>query len=171
MRMRCILQCMATQKALFAAGCFWGVQFYFDQVPGVISTITGYTGGHTKNPTYDEVCTHLTGHAEALLIEFDPDRLAYETLVRQFFYMHDPTQIDRQGPDIGDSYRSALFYFDDSQRRIASKVLQQVQVSLKKPVATQVEPAGIFYKAEAYHQKFTERTGMGMCHKPYKDMR
>jgi len=155
------------ERALFAAGCFWGVQFYFDQVPGVVKTVVGYTGGHTKNPTYDEVCTHLTGHAEATLIEFDPEKVSYETLVKQFFRMHDPTQLNRQGPDVGDQYRSAIFYFNDQQKHIAEKVRDVTQAARKKPIVTQITPASEFYKAEAYHQKFTERTGWGACHVPY----
>src|SRR5882672_7888236 len=107
---------MRTEKALFAAGCFWGVQFYFDQVPGVVKTTVGYTGGHTPEPTYDQVCTHTTGHAEATLVEYDPAKVDYITLLKQFFHMHDPTQVDRQGPDVGDQYRSAIFYFNDSQK-------------------------------------------------------
>ncbi|HUS26803.1 MAG TPA: peptide-methionine (S)-S-oxide reductase MsrA [Nevskiaceae bacterium] len=155
------------QKALFAAGCFWGVQYYFDQVPGVLTTTAGYTGGHTKNPTYEKVCTHTTGHAEAVLIEFDPANTSYEVLVKQFFHMHDPTQLNRQGPDIGDSYRSAIFYFGDDQKKIAESVRKAVQPTLEKPIVTQIIAAGPFYEAEAYHQKFTERTGRGMCHIPY----
>ena len=103
------------QQAIFAAGCFWGVQYYFDQVPGVTKTTVGYTGGHTENPTYEEVCTHTTGHAEAVLLEFDPEQVSYETLCMQFFRMHDPTQLNRQGPDVGDSYRTAIFYFNEEQ--------------------------------------------------------
>ena len=104
---------MKSNRAIFAAGCFWGVQYYFDQVPGVVWTTAGYTGGHTPNPTYDDVASRMTGHAEATLIEFDPDRVSYETLLKQFFRMHDPTTTDRQGPDVGDEYRSAIFFFDE----------------------------------------------------------
>lgn len=160
-----------TNKIIFAAGCFWGVQFYFDQVPGVVKTTTGYTGGHTKNPSYDDVCTHTTGHAEAVLIEFDPDKVTLEVLLKQFFRMHDPTQLNRQGPDVGDDYRSAIFYFDQEQRKEAIEVRNQVQAAINKPIVTQIEPAGPFYEAEAYHQKFTERTGIGMCHIPYAPVR
>jgi len=157
-----------TKKALFAAGCFWGVQYYFDQVPGVSKTTAGYTGGHTKNPTYDAVCTHTTGHAEAVLVEFEPGKVSYQLLVKHFFRMHDPTQLNRQGPDIGDEYRSAIFYFDDLQRTIAEKLRNELQAKAKQPFVTQIAPASTFYKAEAYHQKFAERTGIGLCHVPYK---
>ncbi len=157
-------------KAIFAAGCFWGVQFYFDQVPGVTESITGYTGGHTENPTYDTVCSHGTGHAEAVELEFDPEQVSYEVLVKQFFRMHDPTQLNRQGPDVGDQYRSAIFYIDDEQKQIAEAVRDELQTGLDKPIATQITPAATFYPAEEYHQKFTERTGRGMCHIPYQDV-
>jgi len=155
------------QKALFAAGCFWGVQFYFDQVPGVVQTTVGYTGGHTLNPTYEDVCSHRTGHAEATLIEYDPQTVTYETLVRQFFRMHDPTQLNRQGPDIGDQYRSALFYFDEQQKKTAEKVRNELAKAFHKPIVTDITPAQLFYVAEPYHQKYTERTGRGMCHVAY----
>jgi methionine-S-sulfoxide reductase len=158
---------MNTEKAIFAAGCFWGVQYYFDQIPGVTKTTVGYTGGHTENPTYDDVCTHQTGHAEAVLVEFDPAQVSYDMLVKQFFRMHDPTQLNRQGPDVGDTYRSAIFYFDQDQRKDAIQVRNQRQKEIDRPIVTQIEPADRFYEAEAYHQKFTERTGMGMCHIPY----
>lgn len=154
-------------KALFAAGCFWGVQYYFDQVPGVIKTTVGYSGGHTENPTYEQVCTQTTGHAEALLIEFDPQTVGYEALCRQFFRMHDPTELNRQGPDVGDSYRSAIFYFDDEQRQIAENIGQVSRMNYSNPIVTQIVPAGPFYEAEAYHQKYAERTGRGMCHVDY----
>lgn len=162
---------MSTQKALFAAGCFWGVQFYFDQVPGVVKTTVGYTGGHTDNPSYDEVCSHTTGHAEAVLIEFDPNKVAYETLLKHFFRMHDPTQLNRQGPDIGDNYRSEVFYFDEEQERQAQTVLAQMHANLGKKVVTKVTAASPFYEAEPYHQKFSERTGIGMCHIPYEPIK
>jgi len=155
------------QKALFAAGCFWGVQFYFDQVPGVTQTTVGYTGGHLPDPTYEAVCSHKTGHAEATQIEFDPTQVSYETLVRQFFRMHDPTQLNRQGPDIGDQYRSAIFFFDENQKQTAEHIRDELAQSYGKPIVTQIAPAQTFYKAEAYHQKYTERTGIGMCHVPY----
>jgi peptide-methionine (S)-S-oxide reductase len=156
------------EKAMFAAGCFWGVQFYFDQVPGITQTTVGYSGGHTENPTYEEVCTHTTGHAEVLLLGFDPEVVSYESLVKQFFRMHDPTQLNRQGPDVGDSYRSAIFYFDETQKATAEQIRNQAQPNFDKPIVTQIVTAGPFYPAEDYHQKFTEKTGRGMCHIPYK---
>lgn len=162
---------MKTTRALFAAGCFWGVQYYFDQVPGVAKTTVGYTGGNTANPTYEEVCTHTTGHAEAALVEFDPERVSYETLVKHFFRMHDPTQLNRQGPDVGDSYRTAIFYFDDEQQGIAEKIRDETQQHTDKPIVTEITKAGAFYEAEGYHQKYTERTGIGMCHIPYEPIK
>jgi methionine-S-sulfoxide reductase len=158
---------MKTQKVILAAGCFWAVQAYFDQVPGVVKTTVGYTGGHLPNPTYEQVCTHTTGHAEATEVEFDPTKVSYETLVKQFFRMHDPTQINRQGPDIGDSYRSAIFYFDDQQKQTAEHVRDKTQSKLDKTIATEITAASEFYKAEDYHQKFFEKTGQGGCHVPY----
>lgn len=158
------------QQAIFAAGCFWGVQYYFDQVPGVIKTTVGYTGGKTKNPTYEQVCYDNTGHAEAVLVEFDPKAVRYETLVRQFFRMHDPTQLNRQGPDVGDQYRSALFTMDDTQAAIAENVRDEAQEKHDAPIVTTIERAGEFYEAEEYHQKFAERTGRGMCHVAFKPL-
>lgn len=155
-------------KAIFAAGCFWGVQYYFDQVPGVTQTVVGYTGGHIENPTYEEVCTHTTGHAEAVEIEFDSKIVNYETLVRQFFRMHDPTQLNRQGPDVGDNYRSAIFYMNDDQKQIAERIKQELAPKYNKSIVTEIAPAGPFYSAEDYHQKYAEKTGQGMCHIPYK---
>ena len=159
------------RQALFAAGCFWGVQYYFDQVPGVVNTLTGYTGGHTENPTYEEVCTHTTGHAEAVLLDFDPEQVSYGTLCRQFFRMHDPTQLNRQGPDIGDSYRSAIFCFDDEQLAAAEEIKNDSQPSFKDPIVTRIQKAGPFYKAEEYHQKYAERTGRGICHITYEPVK
>lgn len=155
------------EQIIFAAGCFWGVQFYFDQVPGVTGTTVGYTGGTTEDPTYEEVCTHTTGHAEATLIEFDTSVVSVETLIRQFFRMHDPTQLNRQGPDVGDSYRSAIFYVTDAQKEIAEKVVAELQPNFTEPIVTEITQAGPFYRAEEYHQKFTEKTGRGACHVAY----
>lgn len=159
------------QNALFAAGCFWGVQYYFDEVPGVTKTTAGYTGGHTQNPTYEEVVTHTTGHAEAVLIEFNPSQINYELLVRHFFRMHNPTTLNRDGPNIGDSYRSEIFYFDDQQKLTAQKVLIQSRPQFKDPIVTKITAATAFYPAELYHQKFTQRTGIGMCHIPYSPIK
>ena len=156
-----------TNKAMFAAGCFWGVQFYFDQVPGVVKTIVGYSGGHTNNPTYEQVCTGTTGHAESVLIELDPSVVSYEALCKQFFRMHNPTELNRQGPDIGDSYRSAIFYFDDDQKATAENIAKLSQINYTNPIVTQITLAGPFYEAEDYHQKYAERTGFGMCHIDY----
>jgi methionine-S-sulfoxide reductase len=159
---------MEMQQAIFAAGCFWGVQYYFDEVPGVTRTIVGYTGGHTANPTYDEVVTHTTGHAEAVLVGYEPTEVSYETLVRHFFRLHDPTQLNRQGPDVGDNYRSAIFYVDDAQRQTAEKVRDELQRNYSQPIVTQIVPAGTFYEAEGFHQGFARRTGIGVCHIDYE---
>lgn len=162
---------MATQKALLAAGCFWGVQAYFDQVPGVVATTVGYSGGTLPNPTYEQVCSHTTGHAETTEVEFDPDKISFKDILRHFFRMHDPTQIDGQGPDIGESYRSAIFYMDDEQREVAEEAVQAAQSNFKKPIVTEITKAGPFYKAEEYHQKFFEKTGRGGCHIPYAPLK
>jgi methionine-S-sulfoxide reductase len=159
------------QTATFAAGCFWGVQFYFDQVPGVTSSRVGYVGGHTEDPTYEDVCSHSTGHAEAVELEFDPDVVSYEVLTKHFFRLHDPTQLNRQGPDVGDQYRSAIFYHSDEQKQIAETIKQELQPSHDQPIVTQITAATIFYEAEEYHQKFAERTGRGMCHVQYEPIR
>ena len=158
------------ETAIFAAGCFWGVQFYFDQVPGVKETLVGYTGGHTENPTYEDVCSHTTGHAEAVKITFDTSEVTYETLLKQFFKMHDPTQLNRQGPDVGDSYRTAIFYTSDKQKELAEKVKEESSDKFDIPVVTEITKASEFWPAEDYHQKFAERTGRGMCHIPYSEV-
>lgn len=158
---------MNTQVAVFAAGCFWGVQYYFDHVPGVVRTTVGYTGGHTPDPTYDQVSTRRTGHAEAVRVEFDPATVTYSTLIRQFFRMHDPTTLNRQGPDVGDQYRSAIFYGSQEQYKEAVQIRNELQKRRGVPIVTQIERLTTFYVAESYHQKFTEKTGLGMCHIPY----
>lgn len=158
------------QQAIFAAGCFWGAQYYFDQIPGVVRTTVGYTGGYTDNPTYEVVCSHTTGHAEAVLLEFDPQTISYDMLCQQFFRMHNPTQFNYQGPDYGDSYRTAIFYLNDNQKVIAEAALDAAQPNWEKPIVTEISKAGQFYSAEDYHQKFTEKTGRGMCHVPYQEL-
>ncbi|MDQ5971867.1 MAG: peptide-methionine (S)-S-oxide reductase [Patescibacteria group bacterium] len=158
------------EQAIFAAGCFWGVQYYFDQIPGVTKTTAGYTGGHTQDPTYEQVCTHTTGHAEAVQVTFDSAKVSYQTLLQHFFRMHDPTQLNRQGPDVGDSYRSAIFYLDKTQEKAAQAAKLDAQNNWTEPIVTQIVPAGPFYPAEDYHQKFAERTGRGMCHIPYQPL-
>jgi methionine-S-sulfoxide reductase len=155
------------EQAIFAAGCFWGVQYYFDQIPGVVETVAGYSGGTTEDPTYEEVCAHGTGHAEAVLVRFDAGKLSYEILLKHFFRLHDPTQLNRQGPDVGDQYRSAIFYVGDDQKATAERVRDEQQAKHDDKVVTEITAAGPFYEAEDYHQKFTERTGRGMCHVPY----
>lgn len=156
-------------EAIFAAGCFWGVQYYFDRVPGVSATAVGYIGGHVKNPTYEQVCAGSTGHAEAVKISFDPSLVSYEALLKHFFRIHDPTQLNRQGPDIGENYRSAVFYKDNAQKKTAQRIINQLEKTgqFRRPIVTALEPAVTFWEAEAYHQKFTERTGRGMCHVAY----
>ena len=151
------------QLAAFAAGCFWGVEDAFRHVPGVVSTAVGYAGGHTAHPDYEQVCTHTTGHAETVLVEFDPAKISYAKLVQVFFKIHDPTQVNRQGPDYGDSYRSVIFYFSPEQQQIAAASKEAVAKSLNDKVATQIVPIGPFWKAEQYHQQYSERTGDHSC--------
>lgn len=160
---------MKRDTAIFAAGCFWGVQNYFDQVPGVLETEAGYTGGRVDHPTYEQVCSHATGHAEAVKIVFNPAKVSYGTLLKQFFRMHDPTQLNRQGPDIGDNYRSAIFYLNEGQKTAARKMITRLDKSgeYENPIVTTLEPAGRFWAAEKYHQKYTQRTGLGACHISY----
>lgn len=155
-----------TEMALLAAGCFWGVQAYFDDVAGVVSTEVGYSGGHAENPTYEQVTSHTTGHAETTKIEFDPEVVSYHDILENFFRMHDPTTPNQDGPNIGENYRSAIFYMDDGQRRTAEAVIDELkaQKKFKAPIITEVAQAGPFYPAEEYHQKFFRKTGYGACH-------
>ncbi len=151
-----------TQRAIFAGGCFWGVEHFFAAETGVVSTTVGYTGGHKENPTYKEVCYTDTGHAEAIEVVFDPSKTSYERLARLFFETHDPTQMNRQGPDIGPQYRSAVFYIDDEQKAVAEKLIAELKAKGFK-VATKIEKAGRFWDAEEYHQDYYAKTG----HEPY----
>lgn len=155
-----------TEVATFAAGCFWGVESFFRGVDGVISTSVGYTGGHTKNPTYKEVCTDKTGHAEAVEIKFDTSLISYEQLLDYFWRLHDPTTADRQGPDVGSQYRSAIFYHSDEQRIAAEKSKEAFDKSgvFRRKAVTQIVPAKIFYPAEEYHQNYFEKNNMPACH-------
>lgn len=154
------------KKATFAAGCFWGVEDIFMNTKGVIKTTVGYTGGNVPNPTYEAVCTDKTGHAEAVELEFDPSVVSYNQLLDIFWSLHDPTQLNRQGPDFGSQYRSAIFYHDDEQKAEAEASLDDLQKSGKfsKPVVTEVIKAGVFYPAEEYHQKYFQKHGGGSCH-------
>jgi len=151
-------------SAVFAGGCFWGVEYYLQKAPGVISVTSGYTGGHVKNPSYKEVCTGTTGHAEAVKIIYDPEKNNYETLLKLFLEIHDPTQVDRQGPDIGEQYRSEIFYLNDDQKRIAEKYIFILKSKGLK-VATALTKASEFYPAEGYHQDYYFNNGkVPYCH-------
>ncbi len=151
--------------ATFAAGCFWGVEDMFRKVKGVTDAVSGYTGGATKDPTYGEVCSDRTGHAEAVRVTFDPAVVSYEELVRFFFTIHDPTQVDRQGPDVGTQYRSVIFFHDQTQKETALKVMAEVGASgrFEKPFATTLVPASEFTRAEEYHQRYYEKSGKKAC--------
>lgn len=156
-----------TCKALFGAGCFWGVQYYFDQVPGVVKTTVGYSGGRTVNPDYYSIHDNETGHVEVTLVEYDPAIVSYDNLVRHFFRMHNPTLFNSDGINVGSTYRSALFYFDQQQLDVANRVKAEFQKMYAEPIVTEIAAAGPFYEAEPFHQKFTERTGRGTCHVAY----
>jgi peptide-methionine (S)-S-oxide reductase len=153
-------------QATFAAGCFWGVEEAFREIPGVISTTVGYTGGTLKNPTYQDVCSGRTGHAEALEVEFDPARVSYLELLAVFWKSHDPTTMNRQGPDVGTQYRSAIFFHDAEQEKEAreSKAILEKEKIFKRPIVTEIVPASEFYRAEDYHQRYFERRGIRSCH-------
>ena len=154
----------ATETAVFAGGCFWGMEHHFSRAKGVLSTRVGYTGGHTENPTYKEVCRGDTGHVEAIEVTYDPAETSYEELVRLFFEIHDPTQVDRQGPDVGEQYRSVVFYASDEQKAIARSLVETLE-SKGYRVATALEPLGVFWEAEAYHQDYYEKKGsQPYCH-------
>ena len=150
---------MKIQKVMFGAGCFWGVQTAFDKIKGVVRTQVGYSGGQFKNPSYEDVCDSNTGHAEVVLIEFDPSVIKYEKLLEIFWKIHDPTQFNRQGPDFGTQYRSVIFYFSEEQKILAEKSKKHVQKNFEKKIATLIESAKEFYKAEEYHQKYNEKNG------------
>ena len=151
-------------RASFAAGCFWGVEDFFRAVDGVVDVMVGYEGGETLAPTYEQVCSGHTGHAETVLVTYDPRRVEYATLLEAFFRHHDPTTPNRQGPDIGTQYRSVVFAHDDEQLRQATEALDAYQARFRRPIVTEVVRAATFWPAEAYHQGFTARTGRGSCH-------
>lgn len=157
---------MAMEKAVFGAGCFWGVEARFAEMPGVLDTMVGYEGGDLEHPTYKEVCTDRTGHAEVVEVTFDPSRISYDELLDAFFAMHDPTQVNRQGPDWGSQYRSVIFARTQEQEQQAKAKIAELNATgaYRRPIATRVEPACIFWKAEEYHQRYLEKRGMVSCH-------
>ncbi len=157
---------MSTQVATFGAGCFWGVQQSFNKIPGVTKTLVGYAGGHVDNPTYEIVCGHKSGHAEVCQVEFNSELLSYETLLEAFWKMHDPTQVNRQGPDVGNQYRSVIYTYTEEQEAIAiaSKKAEDANGNHDGPIATTIEPAPTFWPAEEYHQHYFDKRGGGACH-------
>jgi peptide-methionine (S)-S-oxide reductase len=156
---------MSHQTATFGAGCFWGVEVTFRNVEGVLNAEVGYMGGEVDNPTYEQVCTDRTGHAEIVHVTFDPDKVSFEELLEVFWENHDPTQLNRQGPDVGRQYRSAVFYHDEAQRRAAEASRNALDASgrFNRPIVTTLEPASTFWKAEEYHQRYLEKRGLASC--------
>jgi peptide-methionine (S)-S-oxide reductase len=152
-------------KALFGAGCFWGVEAAFRQVEGVLATAVGYSGGRLENPTYENVCSGRTGHAEVVEVEYDPSKVTYEQLLDVFWESHDPTTLNRQGPDVGEQYRSAIFFFDSEQEAAARASKERLEKSgrYKRPVVTEITPASKFFRAEEYHQRYLEKHGLAHC--------
>jgi peptide-methionine (S)-S-oxide reductase len=157
---------VATEKATFGAGCFWGVEARFQEIPGVLETAVGYEGGELERPTYKDVCTDTTGHAEVVEVTYDPTRLTFETLLDAFFSLHDPTQLNRQGPDWGTQYRSAIFTHNEAQAEEARSKIRELNAEgvYRHPIATKVEEAQTFWRAEEYHQRYLEKRGMVSCH-------
>jgi peptide-methionine (S)-S-oxide reductase len=161
--MRQIKEKKALQKACFGAGCFWHVEAEFRKVKGVVDAAVGFMGGRLENPSYKDVCTHTTGHAEVCLVEFDPDKVSYNELLEAFWKIHDPTQLNRQGVDVGDQYRSVIFYYDKTQRKLAIESMKKEQKKYKQAIVTQVLPATTFYKAEEYHQRYFDKNHVAAC--------
>lgn len=161
-----ILRMSKQEIALFGAGCFWGIEEAFRTLPGVLSTVVGYTGGTTENPTYESVCSHMTGHAEAVQITFDPEIISYDELLEKFWSIHNPTQKNRQGPDLGTQYRSVIFTHSEEQKKKAEASKEQLEKSgiWKEEIATEIVPATPFYRAEEYHQQYILKTGDASCH-------
>lgn len=157
-------------KATFGAGCFWGVEAVFRAIAGVVDASVGYTGGKTDHPTYEEVCSGRTGHAEAVLVTFDPTKVTYDELLEVFWANHDPTTPNRQGPDVGEQYRSAVFFHTPEQERKARELKAALEASgrFKRPIVTEITPAGPFHRAEEYHQRYLEKRGAASCHIPLK---
>ena len=157
---------MSIEKATFGAGCFWGVEAEFRQIPGVTATAAGFEGGTLDNPSYRAVCSHTTGHAEVVEVDFDPALVTYDYLLTVFWQAHDPTQLNRQGPDVGDQYRSVIFYHSPEQQATAEASKEKLERSgaYQKPIVTQIVPAVTFYRAEEYHQQYLEKQGLSSCH-------
>jgi peptide-methionine (S)-S-oxide reductase len=153
----------ALEKACFGAGCFWHVEAEFRKVKGVIETAVGFVGGRLKNPSYRDVCSHETGHAEVCLVEFNPEEVSYSKLLDVFWRIHNPTQLNRQGPDIGDQYRSVILYYDDKQKKLALESKEKEQKKYKQAIVTQIVPASKFYRAEEYHQRYLEKNKLAVC--------
>lgn len=156
------------EEAIFAAGCFWGVEYFFKKLPGVLKTEVGYTGGHTEQPGYEEVCKGNTGHVESIRVIYDPEKISYENLVRYFFEIHDPTQENGQGPDIGTQYLSIIFYYNAIQKQSAQILIKQLEAK-NYHIATKILPVRIFHRAETYHQDYYEKAGTTpYCHRYIK---
>ena len=152
-----------TEKATFGAGCFWGVEIEFRNVPGVVDTAVGYEGGTLSNPTYEDVCSHTTGHAEVVQVEFDPDEVSYDQLLDVFWDVHDPTQVNRQGPDVGSNYRSVIFFHSPEQEEKALESKARAQPRFGRAIATEISPASDFWRAEEYHQQYLVKRGLATC--------
>ena len=159
---------MQTELATFGAGCFWGVEVTFRQIDGVLDAAAGYSGGRTANPTYEDVCSDRTGHAEVVQVTFDPARVGYDRLLDVFFTSHDPTTLNRQGPDVGSQYRSAVFFHSDAQKAAAEAARERWSASgrFRRPIVTEISPAQPFWRAEEYHQRYLEKRGLASCHVP-----
>ena len=152
-----------TEKATFGAGCFWQVEVEFRNVPGVLDAAAGYMGGALENPSYEDVCTDRTGHAEVVQVDFDPDEVSYEELLERFWELHDPTQVNRQGPDVGSQYRSVIFFHSPGQQRAAQEAKERAQARFSRPIATEIVPAQAFWRAEEYHQQYLVKRGLATC--------